>query len=495
MTTPADRLRSLGHRLVDRLADHLDHVGAGAEAVLVPGDPDALAASLGELAADPAADPGATLDELVDLTLAWSNRIHHPAYMGHQVAPSLPEGAVVELLVALLNNGMAIREMGQLQTAAEERVVAWLCERVGFGAGAGGLLCHGGSLGNLTALLAARRAKLGAASWSDGLVGAGEERRPALLVSEQAHYCVARAAGVMGWGSAGAVPVATDAAFRLDPADLPRALERARDAGREPLAVVASSCTTAVGAFDPLPAIADFCADHDLWLHVDGAHGASQVLSARHAAPLAGLERVDSLAWDLHKLAGLPALNTAVLFRDARHAEASFQQDASYLFEDDAAAVSGAGAPGTTGAAPAAQGTSHDLGKRTLECTKRGMGLVAWVTLRLFGTDAFAARIDRQVDNGRALYERLAAAPDFEPAHEPETNILCFRHRPDGVAPGPELDAHQARLRRAVVDGGSHYLGTTELRGATWLRVALMNPATGQAELEGLLDVLRAAAS
>ena len=379
---------------------------------------------------------------------------------------------------------MAIREMGQLQTAAEERVVAWLCERVGFGAGAGGLLCHGGSLGNLTALLAARRAKLGAASWSDGLVGAGEERRPALLVSEQAHYCVARAAGVMGWGSAGAVPVATDAAFRLDPADLPRALERARDAGREPLAVVASSCTTAVGAFDPLPAIADFCADHDLWLHVDGAHGASQVLGERHAAPLAGLERVDSLAWDLHKLAGLPALNTAVLFRDGRHAEASLQQDASYLFEDDAAASATAG-----------QGSSHDLGRRTVECTKRAMGLTAWIALRILGTRAFGERIDRQVDNARALFDLVEAAPDFEAAAAPRSNILCFRHRPGVLTPGPELDAHQTRLRRRAVDGGSHYLGTTELAGATWLRVALMNPATTGAELARLLEVLRAAAA
>ncbi len=469
MTTPAERLRDLGHRLVERLADHLEHAAAGELPVLAPADPARLADLLGDLPVEPPTDPGVCLDELVDRVLEHSNHVHHPGYVGHQVSPPLPEAAVVELMVALLNNGMAIYEMGQLQTVTEERLVAWLCERVGFGAASGGVLCHGGSLGNLTALLAARQAQLGGQVWS-----AGHGEAPAVLVSSQAHYCIARAAGVMGWGSEGAVPVATGADFRMDPADLPRALERARAAGRRPIAVVASSCTTATGSFDPLPTIADFARDHGLWLHVDGAHGASQVLSERHRAPLAGIERADSIVWDLHKLAGLPALSSAVLFRDVRHSAGAFAQDAAYLFDGDEPTE-----------------LSHDLGRRTLECTKRAMGLVAWSCLQLVGTRAFVERIDRQVDLAGELHGLVVAAADFEAASVPASNILCFRHRPTSIEPGPELDRHQARLRRAVVDAGAYYLVQAELDGEAWLRVSLMNPATTRGELEGLLGELR----
>ena len=475
--------RRAGHALVERLADHLAAMGRREGPVLAPADPAALLASFA-VAPDraPAADPTARLLELSEELLTHSNHVHHPGYVGHQVSAALPLAALTELQTALLNNGMAIYEMGQLQTVLERRVVGFLCDALGLPSGeggAGGVLTHGGSLGNLTALLAARQAQL--ASSGHDVWTHGQTEPLAVLVSEQAHYCIARACGVMGWGSAGAVPVGTDERFALDPNDLPRALEAARAAGRRVVAVAASACTTATGTFDPLPAIADFCEQHDLWLHVDGAHGASLALSEIHRHRVAGIERADSVVWDLHKLMGLPALNTAVLFRDEARSYEAFAQEASYLFQ---------------AAAPEEQW--FNLGQRTMECTKRALGATAWIALEVHGQDHFTDHVDRLVSLAGQLASLVAAAPDFECAHAPEANILCFRYRPDLVGEARlalvELDALQARIRAAVVASGSHYLVEARLSGAGWLRVALMNPATEIEDLERLLAALRAAA-
>lgn len=294
-----------------------------------------------------------------------------------------------------------------------------------------------------------------------------------MLVSEQAHYCVDRAARVMGWGSAGVASVTTDADHRLDLRDLERAWRAAGESGRRPIAVVASACSTATGSFDPIAPIADFCRERDLWLHVDGAHGASYALSPKLRGRLEGIERADSVVWDLHKLLALPALNTAVLFREGQRSYSSFAQEASYLFEGE-----------TT------REEWFNIGRRTLECTKRGMGLVAYATLQAVGTEALAEHLERTYARALELHDLLRDAEDFEVAHRPQANILCFRHTPAGC---DDLDAHQARVRAAVLAGGTHYLVQTRLGGSLWLRVTLMNPFTDRAALLALLDSIRRA--
>ena len=158
---------------------------------------------------------------------------------------------------------------------------------------------------------------------------------------------------------------------------------------------------------------------------------------SRGVAPrLAGIDRADSIVWDAHKMAMMPALATAVLYRDGARSFGAFAQEASYLFD---------------GVDPAAEW--WNLGGRTLECTKRMMGLPLWVALHVYGTRFFAEHVERTYDLARWLAARLRAEPDFEVAHEPDANILCFRHRPEGEQ---DLDALQPRLRRRVNEGGGH---------------------------------------
>ena len=453
-----EAFRSDGHRLIDQLADHLARCAARALPVL-PWRALAEQRAVWAIPAAPGRDPVAALAEFARA----SNQLHHPGFCGHQVATPWPGAALADLVSALLNNGMAVQEMSPAATAIECNVVRWMCGALGLGAQADGSLVSGGSLGNLTALLGARQALAGAAPASE----------LAILASDQAHYSVARAAHVLGLGAGGVVGVPVDAGFRLDPNALPAACAEARRRGRRPIAVVASVCSTATGSFDPLAEIADFCAREGLWLHADGAHGASAALSPKYRHLLAGSERADSVVWDAHKLLLMPSLVTGVLFRDGARADAVFVQDAPYLF------------------ARQARADTQDLGVRTFECTRPTHALKVWLALATLGEAVLAAHVEATFDLARRFAERIAAAPDFELAIAPQANIVCFRHLPRG---GADLDAHQTRVRRAVVARGGFYLVQATLRGATWLRTTLANPRTTEADLDELLAAVRDAA-
>jgi L-2,4-diaminobutyrate decarboxylase len=278
----------------------------------------------------------------------------------------------------------------------------------------------------------------------------------------------------MGLGEAAVIPVAVDERFRLRPDALPEALAQA--GARRVIALVASAGSTATGAFDPLAPIADFCAAHGLWLHVDGAHGASAALSpSLRPRLLDGIERADSVVWDMHKMMLMPALVTAVLFRDGRHCYEAFAQEASYLF---------------AGRDPRAEWMN--LANRTLECTKRMMSLKVYATLQLLGTRCFADYVEHTFDLARRFAARIAAAPDFELAVEPDANIVCFRHVPPGAS---DLDRLQQRIRQRIVESGRFFLVQTTLPRGLYLRTTLINPRTSEEALAALLDAVRTQAA
>lgn len=464
--SPADGFRTLGHQLVDLLADHL--AAAHREDRSLPVLPATGPAE--QLAAwndgfDGGADPLAMWRAVVDR----AHHLHHPRSVGHQVSPPHHIAALTDLLANTLNNSAAIYEMGPVATAVERRVVRWMCGRLGFPAAADGLLTSGGSLGNLTALLAMRQVKAGYDLWHEGQ---GADSSFAVLVGAQTHYCVERAVRVLGWGSDGIVSVATDPETqRMDPAALPGALAEAARRGRRVLGVVASACSTSTGAIDPLDEIADFCEARELWFHVDGAHGASLVVSPRERAKLTGIERADSVVWDAHKTLLCSSLVTGVLFREGAHVNASFAPAAEYLFVADDAEVA-----------------DLDLGRRTLECTKPAFGLKLYATLATVGESAIARYLEQVVDVVAHFADAIDAAPDFELAHRPDANILCFRHVPPGCA---DLDRHQAEVRRALVTSGRFYVTRTSLRGSAWLRCTVLHPETGLHDLLALLDAIR----
>jgi L-2,4-diaminobutyrate decarboxylase len=412
--------------------------------------------------------------ELVQEMLARGLNLHDPRYVGHQVPAPVPLGGLFDAVGSVTNQVMAIYEMGPWSTAVEQAMIRELGEAIGWPPGTfAGAVTHGGSLANLTALLTARNLAVPDA-WERGLAGRGAP--PVLLAHADAHYSVARAAGILGLGSRQIVRVGLDTRGRMDPKQLDGELTRLRAENRAIVAVTACACATPTGAFDPLEDIADVCAAHGVWLHVDAAHGGAAVLSERHRHLLAGLERADSVVWDAHKMLFVPSLCAFVFYRDARHRFEAFHQDAPYLFD------------------PAAPGLAeYDSGMKTVECTKRAAAFGLWGVWTLFGRQLFADLVDVTFALGRTFYEKLRAAPDFVPLHEPQCNIAVFRHVPAALrgAGAEEIGDFQLELRRRVIESGEYYLVPAKYEGIGALRTTLINPLTTPAHLDGLLDTLR----
>jgi L-2,4-diaminobutyrate decarboxylase len=492
-------LAAAGQRLVSALAEHFQRVQSRQTKVLPWHDPAALVreaarslenfwplAATGTASAEsanPLAKPVAPSDtasladrveELVRVSLVRGQNLHHPRYVGHQVPAPVPLAALFDLVGSITNQVMAIYEMGPWATAVEHAVVAAVGQRLGFPAGQfGGLVTSGGSLANLTALLTARNVSLGDA-WNAGL--SQRTLPPVLVAHADAHYSVARAAGILGLGTRQIVRAALDERRRLDPNRLDDTLADLRKRGTPIVAVSAAACATPIGAFDPLVDVTEVCRRHEVWLHVDAAHGGAACFSARHRHLLAGLAQADSVVCDAHKMMFVPALCAMVFYRNPAHRFATFHQDAPYLFDSSAPEL-----------------VDYDSGIVSLECTKRAAAFGLWGIWSLFGEQLFADLVDVTFDLGRRFYELLRAADDFEALHEPDCNIVAFRHLPAGLraAPPAEVDAFQLRLRRAVVESGRFYLVQTKIDGRSVLRVTIINPLTTIDDLAALLDCLR----
>jgi L-2,4-diaminobutyrate decarboxylase len=462
----AEAFRRDGHAVVDLLAEYLAATAGGRGKVL------AYRSAAEMLERWPATfhnAQGPSLVELLPRVLEDSHHLHHPGYVGHQVSAPLPVSALAELVAALLNNGMAEYEMGPAANALEKRLIDWFGKMLGFPPEIGGMLTSGGSVGNLTALAAARQTIDGLDLWNTGLAGAP---KLSILVSDQAHYSIDRAARILGLGAAGVQQVGTDGRFRLDPRALDDAHQRAEAAGRRVFAVVGSACSTVTGAFDPLVAIADYAEEHSLWFHVDAAHGGAAALSSRYRSLLDGIERADSVVIDAHKMLQMPALVTAVLFRGPEWSSRAFQQEQSYVGFQSA-------------------GDEYpwwDSGLRTLECTKRMMSLELYASVMQHGTEAFSAHVEQTFELARRFADVISAEPDFELATEPQANIVCFRHVPGGER---DLDLLQLQIREAIVHAGDFYIVKTRLPAGLYLRATIMNARTTEDDLRTLLRRIR----
>lgn len=459
----AEVFRRQGHALIDLLADHLAAAQAGSGPVLDYQSPeDQLAYWQADFAQPTSDDPVPLLADV----LKRSIHLHHPQCMGHQVSPPLPLAALTGLLTGMLNQGMAVYEMGMTANALERLVTQWLASQLALGTEAGGLLTSGGTLANLTALLTARAVRAPADVWADGTTS-----RLAIMVSEEAHYCVDRAARIMGLGTEGIIKIPTNDRFQMRTDLLETYYEQARSRGLVVFAVVGSCCSTSTGSYDDLTAIADFCEKHTLWFHADGAHGAVAALSDTYRHLVRGIDRADSVVVDFHKMMLTPALVTALLYRRDADSYRTFQQKAQYLWADADAK------------------DWFNSGKRAFECTKLMMSANVYTLLRTYGPPLFTANVDTLYGLAENLVSQLRGRPEFELAIEPEANIVCFRYigtETDAL----RLDALNATLRTQLVADGAFYLVQTTIRGRVYLRVSLMNPLTTPEHLTRLLDEL-----
>ena len=402
-----------------------------------------------------------TPESIAQEFLRHTNHLHSPTYMGHQVPPPIPLAALFDLLSSATNQGSSIYEMGPFSTVLENLLAKKFCKKVGFEEG-DGLITHGGSIANLTALLTARNSFF-PQSWKKGC-----ELRPAILASEHSHYSVMRACGILGIGTDSVFPVPIDSDFRMEPTKVEKTILAAQEKGFTPFCLVASACSTPTGAFDPLEELGTLCQKNNLWFHIDGAHGMSALLSRKYRHLLKGADKADSVVWDAHKMMHMPSLVTFVLYKNKDSCLRTFEQKAPYLFDPEDREMA-----------------EFNPGQRTLECTKRSIALGLGGCLTVYGEELFEQLIDTTFDLTKSAYELMESSTDFVPLHQPQSNILCFRYEPKNSS----ID--HKRLRKKIVEDGHYYVTATEIHGQMALRLTLINPFTQLEHITGLMELIR----
>ncbi len=456
----SETFRKSGHELIDLLADHLATAQQGNIPVLPWETPDNQFDFWEKYDLE---DKNTTtlFKDIIERSIS----LNHPRYMGHQISPVAPVTALASLVAAFMNNGMGVYEMGPASTAIEKVVIKFFAEAIGYEANADGFMTSGGTLANLTALLAARSVHARTDVWQAGHSG----QKLAIMVSAEAHYCVDRAARIMGFGEEGILKIETNERFQMNIESLDNQFEQATKKGFQVIAIVGSACTTSTGSYDDLEAIADFAERREIWFHVDGAHGGAAIFSEKYKSLTRGIHRADSVVIDCHKMLMTPAIATALVFKSSQDAYKTFNQKAQYLWKE------------------AAEEEWYNLAKRTFECTKEMMSIKFFCLMQLYGKQGFAEFVETLYDLGKTFAKLIKKRPQLELVTEPECNIVCFR------VYNPELDRAEnnrinSRIRQEIIESGKFYIVQTTLQNTVYLRTTLMNPFTSAHDLESLLN-------
>ncbi|WP_086791681.1 pyridoxal phosphate-dependent decarboxylase family protein [Streptomyces thermovulgaris] len=409
----------------------------------------------------PLGDTTAALDELEEVYLRDAVYFHHPRYVAHLNCPVVIPAVLGEAVLSAVNSSLDTWDQSAGGTLIERKLIDWTTARTGLGPAADGVFTSGGTQSNLQALLLAREE-----AKTDDLA------RLRILTSEASHFSVRKAAKLLGLGPDAVISVPVDPDKRMRTVCLARELERCRRDALVPMAVVATAGTTDFGSIDPLPEIAELCAQHGVWLHVDAAYGCGLLVSPTRRHLLDGIEHADSVTVDYHKSFFQPVSSSAVLVRDAstlRHAT----YHADYLNPRRAVL----------------ERIPNQVDK-SLQTTRRFDALKLWMTLRVMGADGIGRLFDEVCDLAAEGFRMLAADPRFEVVVEPALSTLVFRCIPAGVTDPAEIDRANLHARKALFASGDAVIAGTTVDDRHYLKFTLLNPETTLDDLAVVLDLI-----
>lgn len=465
--TPAawDELRLLGHRMVDEMFDYLQTVR---ERPVWRPMPDEAKARMRQPLPRAPQDPADVYADFISDVLPYPMGNIHPRFWGWVIGTGTPLGALADFLAAVFNPNNGGGE--DIANYVEVQVIDWLKEAVGYAPGASGLLVSGASESNLVALTVARHVMAG---WDVRAQGVNPPGAPHLTfyASREIHSCIPRALEILGLGHDALRKIPVDEGFRIDITALEAAIAADRAAGFKPVCVIGAAGTVNTAAFDDLNALADLCAREKLWFHVDGAFGALAALSPTLRRLTRGMERADSLSFDLHKWMYVNYEAAVVLVRSSDQHYRTFTTTPEYLTH------------GTRGPA-AGDIWLSDLG---IQLSRDFKALKVWMSIKEHGIDKYARLIDQNVAQTRALAARVDAEPELERLAPVPLNIVCFRY----VVPGLDdaaLDAFNTELLLRSQEHGGSLVTSTRLNGRYCLRACITNHRTVRADIDVFVD-------
>jgi Glutamate decarboxylase and related PLP-dependent proteins len=395
---------------------------------------------------------------------ALGNR--HPRFWGWVIGSGTATGMLGDMLASSMNTNSGGFE--QSSAYVEEQVIGWFRELFGFPDEASGLLVSSGSAANLTSLIVARDAMVPSVV-DEGLPAMS--RRPVMYASEEVHNSVDKAVGIIGLGRSALRRITANANFEMDIEALNEAIAADRAAGFHPVCVIGTAGTVGTGAIDDLEAIADICRKNEMWFHVDGAFGAIAALSDKLRPRLKGMERADSIAFDLHKWMYVNFDAACVLVRDPQAQLRSFSVPASYL----------SALPGGVAHGP------RTYGEMGIDLSRGFRALKAWMSIKTYGFDQYARMVEQNVAQAGYLGSLVNANKDLELVAPVALNVVCFRYVKSGMT-SEELDGLNEQILVRLQEDGLAVPSGVRVRGKFALRVANVNHRSRREDFAALVQ-------
>ena len=466
--------RTLGHRLVDQIADFLDALPQGP--VTRDESPTAVRDALdldGPLPESGTA-PGPLLEQSARLLFEHSLFNGHPRFFGYITAPPAPIGILGDFLASAVNANVGAWMLSPAATEIESQTVRWIAELIGYPADCGGLLVSGGNMANVVGFLAARAAKAGWDVREQG-VSARDGARLRVYGSAETHTWIQKAADIAGLGTSSIRWIPTDQMLRMDVAALRRQIDADVAAGDQPMMVVGAAGSISTGAVDPLKEIGELCKERSLWFHVDGAYGGFAAAVPDASADLRALSEADSVAVDPHKWLYAPLEAGCALVRDPEALRAAFAYHPPYYhFEERATNY-------------VDYGPQNSRGFRALK---------VWLALKHAGATGYRQLIADDIRLSRVMAEAIGTHDELQLVTQ-GLSITTFRYVPRDLRAHlgeAEAERHLDALNRALLDrlqrGGEAFVSNAVVGGRYVLRACIVNFHTDRADVEAVPEIV-----
>jgi len=339
-----------------------------------------------------------SLEALVQATpRSTSKRFYNQLFGGRdQIATA------ADMLVPVLNTSLYTFKAAGPMAIIEEIVIDRMAQKLGFDTpGPQGVFTPGGSISNLLAMLIARNQAC------PNLRNEGfGSNRITCYVSQDAHYSVVKNAGILGMGRDNVRLIPTNKAGQLEPQSLCEAILQDKQSGCIPSIVIATAGTTVLGSFDPIQECATIAQEYGIWFHVDASFGGSAAMSSTHKHLLAGIEQADSVAWNPHKVMGVPLSAAAFITRKPDTLRKSLDETADYLFQGD--------------------DDTYNPGTRSIQCGRRNDALKVWAAWKHHGDEGYQDRIDHLMNLAQHCAQFITDHDYFTLTRNPEFVNVCF---------------------------------------------------------------------
>jgi glutamate/tyrosine decarboxylase-like PLP-dependent enzyme len=467
-----DQHAKLGRAVTKLISEHAAALdSAPVTSPATPGD-------LRKLFAEPLPLQGTPAEEILEQfardIAPHAMQIPSPRYFGQFNPTPLAIGVWADALCSSLNQNAGAWRNGPTSALIEAQAIRWLCDLIGYGSEAFGVLASGGSEANLIALKCARDQA------AREICGRGVRAIDGDLVayaSEQCHFSVEKSLDILGLGRKSLRKIDTDERFHIRIDQLHEAMDKDRQEGRIPFCIVGIAGATSTGVIDPLPELADIARENNCWFHVDAAYGGGLAFSDKHKSKLRGIELANSITFDPHKWMFVPFQCGTTLVRDGGNVlRDSFDISPEYLSEDRGGAD-----------------VEYDFFRYGQMGTRRFNALKLWMCFKFMGKAGYAETTERHIELTEYLAGRLDQLSDFQRVGEIETAVCCFRYLPPSVCAMPERDQDQVQqaLQQRIEKSGRAFFPSTVLHGRRALRVNINSYLTERRHIDDLIELLQ----